>query len=138
MLAELGENKKKLESFEAKILNSLQSELLNNTISINNTLFIGETVDISSAESLKKLSIELSKKTNGFVVLCANIGSKATVAVAIAESLAGKGFDANKIVKENIAPLIQGGGGGNKTSAIAGGQDNNRFEQVINTMKELL
>ena len=138
LLTDLAENKKKLESLEAKLLNGLQNELVNRTTIINNTSFIGETSDVSSAESLKKLAIELSKKTNGFVVLCANISNKATVAVAIAESLAGKGFDANRIVKETIAPLINGGGGGNKTSAIAGGQDNSRFEQVIDKMKELL
>ncbi len=138
LLAELSENKKKLESAEAKLMNSLEAELVKEAININQTSFIGKTVDVGSAESLKKLSFELSKKIEGFVVLCANIGGKATVAVAIAENLASRGFDANKIIKENIAPLIKGGGGGNKTSAIAGGQDSSRFEQVIEKVMKLL
>lgn len=138
LLTDLGETKKKLESADAKLMNALEADLLKEAISINQTSFIGKIVDAVSAEFLKKISLEIAKKTNGFVVLCANINSKATVAVAIAESLAGKGFDANKIIKEHVAPLINGGGGGNKTSAIAGGQDYSRFAQVINTMKALL
>ncbi|MDQ2751715.1 MAG: alanine--tRNA ligase, partial [Bacteroidota bacterium] len=138
LVTDLGETKKKLGSAEAKLMNGLEAELIKEAININLTSFIGKTVDAGSADSLKKLSIELSKKTNGFVVLCANINSKATVAVSIAESLTSKELDANKIIKENVAPFINGGGGGSKTSAIAGGQDGSRFEQVINQMKALL
>ncbi len=138
VLAELNEIKKKSESQEAKLLNNLGDELTKKTIIIHNTSFIGETVDVGSADALKKLSIELSKKTNGFVTLCANISGKATVAVAIAEILAGKGFDANKIIKDMVAPLIKGGGGGNQTAAIAGGQDGNVFDKVIEKIKSLL
>ena len=138
LLAEQSELKKKLESLEAKLLNGLLDDLFKKAGSENNTSFIGEVVDVSSADSLKKLSVDLSKKSSGVVVLCANINSKASVAVAIAESVAAKGLDANKIIKEQVAPLIQGGGGGNKISAIAGGQDSSNFQQVIEKIKGLL
>ena len=138
LLAEQSELKKKAESLEAKLLNSLESELIQKATSINSTLFIGETVEVSSADSLKKLSIDLSKKTNGVAVLCSNISGKASVAVALPESLTDKEFDANKIIKEQVAPIIKGGGGGNKTSAIAGGQDSNHFQEVIEKVKSLL
>ncbi len=138
LLTEQSELKKKLESFEAKLLNSLQDELIKKVTVVNDISFLGEIVEVSSAESLKKLSIDIAKKTSGVSVLCGNISGKATVAVSFSESLTGKGFDANKFIKEKVAPLIKGGGGGNKTSAIAGGQDGSRFEEVIETVKELL
>ena len=71
-------------------------------------------------------------------MLCANINGKATVAIALAESTVDKGIDANKMIKEKVAPLIKGGGGGSKTSAIAGGQDGTHFQQVIEIVKQLL
>jgi len=43
-----------------------------------------------------------------------------------------------KIIKEKIAPLIKGGGGGQKTLATAGGQDASNLPQVIEKVKELL
>ncbi len=138
LLTEQSELKKKLESFEAKLLNNLEAELLQKVITINGTAFIGEITAVSSADALKKLSIDISKKITGAVVLCATISGKASVAVALAESLTGKGFDANKIIKEQVAALIKGGGGGNKTSASAGGQDSSQFEQVIERVKALL
>jgi alanyl-tRNA synthetase len=47
-------------------------------------------------------------------------------------------LDASKIIKEQIAPLIKGGGGGQKTMATAGGQDVSQLEQVIEKIKGLL
>jgi alanyl-tRNA synthetase len=63
----------------------------------------------------------------------------ASVAVMIDEKVsANKNLDASKLIKENISPLIKGGGGGQKTLATAGGQDASKFQQVIDTVKALL
>ena len=43
-----------------------------------------------------------------------------------------------KIIKEYIAPLIKGGGGGQRTLATAGGQDASNLSQVIEKVKSLL
>jgi alanyl-tRNA synthetase len=47
-------------------------------------------------------------------------------------------LDAGKIIKEHIAPLIKGGGGGNKTLATAGGQDASQLVNVIEAVKGLV
>ena len=138
LLAEQSDLKKKLESLEAKLLNSLEGELVQQATTVNNISFIGETVDVSSADALKKLSNDLVKRINGAVVLCASINGKASVAVALADGIVGNGLDANKIIKEQVAPLIKGGGGGQKTLATAGGQDSSNFQQVIDKVKGLL
>jgi len=73
------------------------------------------------------------------VVLCANIGGKPFVAVGIADTVAtAKNLDAGKIIKELVAPIIKGGGGGQKTLATAGGQEAGNLKQVIETVKKLL
>jgi alanyl-tRNA synthetase len=73
------------------------------------------------------------------VVLCANINGKPSVVVSIDEKLvAAKQFDAGKWIKSLVAPLIKGGGGGQKHLATAGGQDAGNFDQVIATIREAL
>ena len=49
-----------------------------------------------------------------------------------------KNLDAGKIIKEQVAPLIKGAGGGQKTLATAGGQDASNLQKVIDTVKNLL
>ena len=47
-------------------------------------------------------------------------------------------LDASKIIKQNIAPLIKGGGGGQKTLATAGGQDASNLDKVIEVVRGLM
>jgi alanyl-tRNA synthetase len=49
-----------------------------------------------------------------------------------------KNLEAPKIIKEQVAPLIKGGGGGQKTLATAGGQDASNLKTVIERVKDLL
>jgi alanyl-tRNA synthetase len=76
---------------------------------------------------------------NYVIVLAGNIEGKAQVAILIDENLAAsKNLDASSIIKQKIAPLIKGGGGGQKTLATAGGQDASNLNLVIEKVKELL
>ena len=112
------------------------------TLSANEeAFFIGEIVEVSNADHLKKISFLLKEDLgkNYLVVLCANIGGKAAVSVLLSDSIASqKGLEAPKIIKEQVAPLIKGGGGGQKTLATAGGQDASNLELVITKVRELI
>ncbi|MEN9685571.1 MAG: hypothetical protein RLZZ28_1357 [Bacteroidota bacterium] len=134
------ELRKKIESLEAKQLLSLKNELLQKTIQVNGINFLGAVVEVSSAESLKKLCFDLKTAlSNYLVVLAANIAGKAQIAILIDEAVsAEKNLEAPKIIKEHIAGLIKGGGGGQKTLATAGGQDAANLDQVIEKVKSLL
>jgi alanyl-tRNA synthetase len=138
--SENSELKKKLEKLEARQLVVLRNELLQKDEIINNVTFIGDIVEVSNADALKKVCFDLKTNLNDYVaVLCANIDGKPFVAVGISDTVAAaKGLDAGKIIKEHIAPLIKGGGGGQKTLATAGGQDASNFQQVIEKVKSLL
>lgn len=132
--------KKRIESLEARQLVVIKNELLQQVQTINAVSFIGAIVEVSNADALKKLCFDLKNElTNYVVVLATNIDGKANVAVLLEDGLsAAKNLEAPKIIKEHIAPLIKGGGGGQKTLATAGGQDASNLKQVIEKVKALL
>ncbi|HEV8273266.1 MAG TPA: DHHA1 domain-containing protein [Chitinophagaceae bacterium] len=47
-------------------------------------------------------------------------------------------MDAGKIIKQVVAPIIKGGGGGQKTLATAGGQDASNLQKVIDSVRGLI
>ena len=140
ILEENADLKKKLDHAENRMLVGVRNELLQKDEIINGVNFIGDIVEVGNADALKKLCFDLKNHLRDHVaVLCANIGGKPFVAVSIAETVvAARNLDAGKIIKEQIAPLIKGGGGGQKTLATAGGQDASNLDKVIESVKALL
>jgi alanyl-tRNA synthetase len=138
--AENNELRKRIESLETKQLVAIKAELLTKTEQRNGVNFLGAVVEVSSADALKKLCFELKNELQDYlVVLAANVDGKPQVAVLIDEKIsASKGLEAPKIIKEHIAPLIKGGGGGQKTLATAGGQDASNLSQVIEKVRSLV
>ena len=139
-ITENNELKKQLEKLEAKQLSSIKNDLLQKVEKINDINFIGRLVDVSNADALKKICFSLKTELKNYViVLAAAIDGKANVAVMLDDSVAAsKNLEAPKIIKEYIAPLIKGGGGGQKTLATAGGQDASKLNEVIEKVKSLL
>jgi alanyl-tRNA synthetase len=140
LVAENNELKKSVESLQNRQLSSIRESLLNKVESLNGISFIGAEVEVANADALKKLCFDLKNDlTDYVVVLTANIGGKANVAIMLEELIAqARGLDAGKIIKEHISPIIKGGGGGQKTLATAGGQDASNLGQVIAKVKSLL
>jgi len=140
MQSENASLKKHIEGLEARQLVIIRNELLQKDEIINNVTFVGEIIEVSSADALKKLCFDLKNKLHDHVaVLCANIDGKPFVAVGISDTVvAAKNLDAGKIIKEHVAPLIKGGGGGQKNLATAGGQDVSNLKAVIERVKSLL
>ena len=89
---------------------------------------------------MRKLGAQLKPLLSHYlVVLTAVTEGKAQVLVMVDDALAAaKDLDASKIIKQHIAPLIKGGGGGQKTMATAGGQEAGQLHQVIEVVKGLL
>ncbi|MGG9971024.1 alanine--tRNA ligase [Ferruginibacter sp. SUN002] len=140
LLAENNTLSKRIEGLEARQLVGIRNELLQKDEIINNINFVGDIIEVSNADALKKLCFDLKNHLNNHVaVLCTNIDGKAFVAVSIADTVvAAKGLDAGKIIKEHISPLIKGGGGGQKNLATAGGQNVANLKDVIEKVKSLL
>jgi alanyl-tRNA synthetase len=138
---------KRIESLEARQLVGIRNELLQKDISFpfgegrdGVITFVGEIIEVPNADSLKKLCVDLKNHLNDHViVLCANVGGKAHVAIGISDTVvAAKNLDAGKIIKETVSTLIQGGGGGQKNLATAGGQNVSSLQGIIDAVKELV
>ena len=130
---------KQLDRMEAKLLVGIRNELLSKLEDVNGKTFLFDIVEVNSADALRKLGTDLKNempKDKAFVVvLAANLAGKSNVVVVLDEHLS---FDVTKIIKEHIASLIKGGGGGQKTMATAGGQDVSRLMEVGAVVKALL
>lgn len=132
--------KKRIESLEARQLVGIRNELMQKDEIINNVSFIGDIIEVPNADALKKLCFDIKHHVHDHLaVLCSNIDGKAHVVISISDTVVkAKGLDAGKIIKEHVATLIQGGGGGQKNLATAGGQDVSNLKEVINKVKALL
>jgi alanyl-tRNA synthetase len=130
--------KKQIEKLELTQLKSLRDALLQKIQSVKDVSFIGEIVEVNSADALKKLAFELkSFVSNHIIVLASAIDGKAQVVLLFDENIAtAKNLDAAATIKQKIAPLIKGGGGGQKTIATAGGQNITELQRVIQAIKE--
>jgi alanyl-tRNA synthetase len=131
---------KRIESLEARQLVGIRNELLTKDEIINGVTFVGEIIEVPSADSLKKLCTDLKNHLHDHVVvLCANVGGKAHVAISISDTVVvAKNLDASKMIKETVSGLIQGGGGGQKNLATAGGQNVGGLVLVIDEVKKLV
>ena len=131
---------KRIESMEERLLVGIRNELLQKDEIINNITFVGDIIEVPNADSLKKLCVDLKNHLNDHViVLCANVGGKAHVAIGISDKVvAAKNLDAGKMIKETVSGLIQGGGGGQKNLATAGGQNVSGLKEIIQAVKELV
>ena len=146
LVTENAELRKKLEKAEARQLDVLRDQLLQQVQTIGGVAFLGGIVDAPGADALKKLCFELKPALTALpgnppflVVLAANLDGKAAVAVLLDEQLAEtRNLQAPAIIKEYIAPLIKGGGGGQKTLATAGGQDASNLPLVVERVKSLI
>ena len=136
---ELSQTRKQLEGLEAKQLQGMAAALEQSIIIEKGRSFIGSMVEVSSADGLKKLCHDLRMGgEDRLVVLVASIQGKASVAIGISEALVKSGgLNAGKIIKETIAPIIKGGGGGQPGLATAGGQDVTQLASVIEAIRLL-
>jgi alanyl-tRNA synthetase len=128
---------KQLERLEAKQIIGIRNELLIKAETINQVQFIANQVEVSNADALRKLCMDLKNEIKGNYVICltANLDGKSSVAISVDDKST---LDAGKIIKESVAPLIKGGGGGNKTLATAGGQDVSKLGEVLEVVKGLI
>ncbi|MEO5647764.1 MAG: alanine--tRNA ligase, partial [Chitinophagaceae bacterium] len=145
LLTENSDLLKQLQKLEQKHLGSLKEKLLTQQHAFDlgegtKGTFIGEIVEVNNADALKKLCFDLKPDLKNYMVaLASNIEGKAQVVIMLDEAVVTiKGLEAPKLIKEYVAPLIKGGGGGQNTLATAGGQDASNLPAVIEKLRELV
>jgi alanyl-tRNA synthetase len=138
---------KHIDVLEARQLVGVRNELLTKSISFpfgegrdGAVTFIGDIIEVNNADALKKLCTDIKNHLHDYViVLAANIGGKAHIAIGISDTVVvAKNLDASKLIKETISTLIQGGGGGQKNLATAGGQKVSGLQESIDAVRGIL
>lgn len=144
MIAEKSALEKKLEAIESKIIaqeakqyatefEAIQKE----NITVN---FLAKQVSADSADVVKRMAHEIKiLGGDAVVLLTAVINEKPTVAIAIADTVVeALGLDAGKMIKQHVATIIKGGGGGQKGLATAGGQVVDGLDTIAPIIKSLI
>lgn len=131
----LNETQTALKNLEKEYSNKLSQNVLadlnrfDNDI-INNKLFV--KVEAIDSLLLKDMACALRNNKNLDVVFFASVDKEKVTFVC-----ATKNYDASLLVKE-AAKLCQGGGGGKKDLAQAGGKDSSKVDEAILKAKELV
>ena len=141
---QLAEEKSKLQKQIEKLQDKIRWQKVDGLVQqveqLNDISFIGASIDAESADDVKKTCFALKQKVDKpVVVLCGNISGKANVCILIDDMImAEKEFSAKHWIKEIVAPRIKGGGGGQDNFASAGGQNIQKFEEIIAEIKSQL
>ena len=132
------ELKKQIETLVKEKVKALKSQLKSKITEINGLNFLATQIDME-AGAVKDLAHELgSEIENLFFFAGSAINGKALLTAYISKNLVEeKGFDAGKIVRE-LGKLIQGGGGGQKFFATAGGKNPAGLIEAISKAKDYI
>jgi alanyl-tRNA synthetase len=132
--------RKQMEGIEGRALAAQAKELVLHAVLTSKGQYLGANVEVSSADALRRLTLDCEKAlgAEAIVALCAPVNGKLSVALALGSAVVANGGDAAGMMKQLIAPLIKGGGGGSKNLATAGGSNVAAGEAVLQAVKEAL
>lgn len=130
--------KKQLEQFQLQQVANLKQGLLDAVVEANGKNTIIAKIDIPNADSAKDLCFQLKQSVSRLsCVLAYVVDNKPGIAVILDEELVNEGLDAAALVRE-LGKEIQGGGGGQKFFATAGGKNPNGVDAVIKKAAAIL
>ena len=129
--------KKQVEEFVKEKAVMLKERLLSKAKDINGIKLITHTGEMP-ADIVKDIAFALRGEVSGNMVFAAATiaNGKPMLTLMISDSLVAQGLDAGRIVKE-AARAIQGGGGGQKHFATAGGKNPDGLSVALDKMIEL-
>ncbi|WP_139958614.1 alanine--tRNA ligase [Flavicella sediminum] len=130
--------KKQIDALVKEKAKNLKVQLKNEISEINGINYLATQIDLDAA-ALKDLAHELGNEVeNLFFFAGTELNGKALLTSYISKNLVEeKGLDAGKIVRE-LGKLIQGGGGGQKFFATAGGKNPAGIPEAIAKAKEYI
>ena len=139
LIKENADNKNQFEEFQNEIRAIARNNLRNKIRNIGNINVIAEEIMLKSADNIKTLIYELKDQVNDlFLIVGADLMGKAHISVMISDNLIQEyKLDARTIIRE-IAPEIEGGGGGQPFYATAGGKKPEGIGNAISRALEIL
>jgi alanyl-tRNA synthetase len=105
--------------------------------SVGHCALIAQIVDIEAEELVPFADELLQRLGSGIVLLGIQAPDKCQLLIAVSPDLVAKNVLASKLIKE-VAPLIQGGGGGKPNLAQAGGKNGAGLKEAFDHIRQLL
>jgi len=136
LVEETNSLRKEIEKFQLAHVHTLKAQLIAKAENGNGINLIRAIVDLSSADLMKKLAYDLRNEVTDLVCLLgADIQGKANLTLIISDNLvAERDLDASAMIRI-LGKEIEGGGGGQKFFATAGGKQpagiNSALEKLI-------
>lgn len=129
---------KQVELFKKEQAKQVKLHLKSTIQTLGDISLLEAVIDLDAA-SVKDILFQLKGEVPNLVSIVGSTDEdKCAISICIAEELSGsRNWHAGTIVK-TVAPLIQGGGGGQPFFATAGGKDASGLENAIREAKSLL
>lgn len=138
LTAELKSTKQKLRDLKAKVAQQEAGDLLNQVEQLGSMTAIITAVPDTGMNELRQMADTWKQKSQSDVlVLGTKNGSKANLIVAASSKAIAQGLTAGQLIKQ-IAPKINGGGGGRDQLAQAGGKDATGLEAALTLARQLI
>ncbi|MHC4125984.1 MAG: DHHA1 domain-containing protein, partial [Planctomycetota bacterium] len=113
-------------------------KLLTDSEKIDGTVVIAAKISQTSAEQARTAIDTLKKKAKSAVVVLAFAqDDKVTLLAGVTDDLIARGVKAGEIIRE-IAPIVEGGGGGRPRMAQAGGENPGKIDECLTKAKKLI
>ena len=129
---------KEVEAMQKEQLNTITEKIVENTVEENGYFVVARELHRSSADFVKNLAYNLrARKSNLVMVVGSVVDGKAVLTIMLGDDVVAKGVDAGAVVRE-AAKAIQGGGGGQKFFATAGGKNPDGLQMAIDRAVELI
>jgi alanyl-tRNA synthetase len=127
---------KELATLQRSGIDSVAASLLAKAVLVGTAKLVAADVGEGDVNQLRALSDRIRESIgSGVVVLGATRNGAAALVVNVTKDLASV-VNADALVKEVLAPIIGGKGGGRPESASAGGKDPSRLTEALETARE--
>ena len=138
LLEENSKNQKQLDTLLREKAMQVSEDLIKNAETINGVSFIAQKLDMQLG-TIKDLLFDLKKKNDSVFAIIANAqADKVNLSLIISDELVeSKSWDASALIRE-FAKEINGGGGGQKFFATAGGKNPNGIEKALEKAREFV
>lgn len=138
LFEELKEKDRELDSLRSKLAQNEIENIIKDVKEINGVKALLVQVEAKDMEGLRSLvDLIRLKIESGVIVLGASADSKAMLVAAVSADLINQGFHAGNLLKE-IAPVVEGGGGGRANIAQAGGKKPQNIPQALAEVEEYI
>ena len=138
MVAELKETNKQLDLLKAQMADNKIKGLFESAAEVDGIRIVSAYLSGTGSDTLRSMMDKLRDRApNAIGALIGSDGNKTMLAVGLGKNVLSRGLKAGVLVKQ-IAAIAGGNGGGKPDFAMAGIRDNNKIDEALNAVPEIV